>query len=197
MATSSGPVTDSAARAAPPSRTKLDGGLDLGGEEAVGPGAGRGLAQRGDHGAGGGGGRERRAQVDAARGGQQLDREHAREPVDARGAACAPADQPIETWSSCIARARDRVDARRHGEPLELGDDRRLRVLGDHVARSRRPGRRPGTAAGRGCGRRRGSGRCGARPCSRRRRRRSPGSRARSASGAPWKLPLDSTRPSA
>ncbi len=31
-------------------------------------------------------------------------------------------------------RAGDRVDARRDGEPLELGDDRRLRVLGDHQA---------------------------------------------------------------
>ena len=43
------------------------------------------------------------AQLDAARGGQQLDREHALQTVDRRGAACARRDQPIETWSSCIA----------------------------------------------------------------------------------------------
>ena len=73
------------------------------------------------------------------------------------------ADQPIETWSSCMRRRRDRVDRRRHGEPLELGDDRGLRVLGDHVpgvdARVVGEERR----AGRGCGRRRGTGRCAAR----------------------------------
>ena len=44
------------------------------------------------------------------------------------------ADQPIETWSSCMALLGIESTDAGHGEPLQLADDRGLGVLGDHVA---------------------------------------------------------------
>jgi len=49
------------------------------------------------------------------------------------------ADQPIETWSSCMAELGMESTLGRHGKAFELGDDRGLGVLGDHV-----PGVHPG-----------------------------------------------------
>ena len=89
------------------------------------------------------------------------------------------ADQPIDTWSSCIALDGIESTLAGHRQPLELGDDRRLGVLGDHQAAvdARVVGqeRRQAVVARAG----RGTGRCAARTWRRRRRRRSPGSRAR------------------
>ena len=50
-----------------------------------------------------GAGVERGPQLDAAGRREHLDGQHAGQAVDGRGAACGPPDQPIETWSSCIA----------------------------------------------------------------------------------------------
>ena len=44
------------------------------------------------------------------------------------------ADHPIETWSSCIADDGIESALAGTGQPLELGDDPGLGVLGDHVA---------------------------------------------------------------
>ena len=81
------------------------GRLDLGGEPPVGAGADvADGAQRGDDGREAGAGVERRAQLDAAGGREELDRRgRGSEPSTARRSLRA-ADQPIETWSSCIAR---------------------------------------------------------------------------------------------
>ena len=192
--TSNGPVTDSAARTAPPSRTKATAASISGARKRSGPGPGERsasitapVAAAGASGA--------RSSTPARRG-QQLDRQHAREPVEraAQLARGRPAHRDVVLLHR---RAGDRVDAGRDGEPLRARRRSPPACTGRSCSPSRRPGRRPGTAAGRGCAPRRGSGRCAARRCSRRRRRRSPGSRARTPSGAPWKLPLDSTRPSA
>ena len=62
-------------------------------------------------------------------------------------AAC----QPMATWSSCIADDGNRVDTRRSGQSLELGDEACLRVLRDHQAGVDarivgQEGRKPGAA---------------------------------------------------
>ena len=92
---------------------------------------------------------QRRAQVERAGGGEHLDREHPGERRRPTRRSLRAAAQPIDTWSSCIAERRDRVDAGRHRQPLELGDDRGLRCTARSCGRSRRRGRRRGTAAGR------------------------------------------------
>ena len=173
------------------------GRRELGREPAVRPGAGdaaaRTAASAAPVPAPGSSGARRSS---AARGADQLDGEDA-----ARGwrravrslRAAAPAHRHVVL----LHRAgRQRVDARRRGEAAVLGDHRRLRVLGDHQPGVDARRRRPGTAAG---------------PCerlasSRRSVRRSaiaPTSATAIArksqakpSGAPWKLPHDSTRPS-
>ena len=69
----------------------------------------------------------------AAGGGHQLDRDDPGQPVDrpAQLAGGGPAHRDVVL----LHRARrDRVDAGRDGEPLELGDDRGLGVLRDHQA---------------------------------------------------------------
>ncbi len=109
-----------------------DGRLDLGGQVPVRARPGDGLAQRVAHRRGGRGRRQRAAQVDAAGGGEQLDREHLPQPVD--GAAQLARRRPAHRHVVLLHRARrDRVHRCRHGQPLQLRDDRGLRVLGDHV----------------------------------------------------------------
>ena len=106
------------------------------------------------------------------------------------------AAQPIDTWSSCIAE--DGIESTEAGTASRLSSATiaGLRVLGDHVpgvdARVVGEERRQALPSAR----RRGTGRCAARRSTPGRRRRSRGSPARTPSGAPWKLPLLSTRPS-
>ena len=160
-----------------------DDGLDLGGEVPVGSGPGdAGRADGVAHGAGGGGRLQRGAEVEGAGGGEDLDREHAAQAVDrpAQLAGGVPAHRDVVLLHR---RGRDRVDAGRHRQPLELADDPGRRVLGDHVAGVDARRRPPGTAAARCCGPCPGTGRCAARSCRRRRRRRWRGSRGRSRPG--------------
>ncbi len=86
-----------------------------------------------------------------------------RESPSTRGAACAPALQPIETWSSCIAE--DGIESTLAGAASRLisRHDPGLRCTARSCSPSRRRGRRRGTAAGRGCASRRACGRCAAR----------------------------------
>ncbi len=171
-------------------------GLDLGGEEAVG--AGPWATARTDvrdaapvPAAGVSGARRSRARAAVS-----TSMASTRVSASTERRSLRAADQPIETWSSCIARGRDRVDARRDREPLHLADHRRPGCTGRSCGRSRRRGRRRGTAAARASG-----------PASSNRSVRRSLIEARSAAaiarksstkatGAPWKLPLDSTRPS-
>ena len=115
----------------------------------------------------------------AARGAGELDGEDAREVRDRRAqlARGAPAHRDVVLLHRAGGQ---RVDAGRRGEPAVLGHHRRLRVLGDHQSRVRRPAssveeRRQARASAR----RRAAGRCGARRSRRPRRRRSRGSRRR------------------
>ena len=99
----------------------------------VGPRAGDFLAQLGH---GGGGGRrrgERGTQVQRAGGGEQFHGQHGGQPVHgpAQLAGRGPAHGHVVLLHGA---ARDRVDRRRHGQPLELGHHRGLRVVRDHVA---------------------------------------------------------------
>ena len=112
---------------------ELDRRRDVGGEVAVGPDARHALAQRGDH-ARADGSRGIPAHLDAARGGHELDREHALQPVDAAAqlAGGAPAHRHVVLLHR---RRRDRVDGCRRRQPLELAHDPGLRVLRDHVPR--------------------------------------------------------------
>ena len=140
--------------------------------------------------------RQRRAQVEPAGRAGHLDRED-RAARLATEAAQLARRRPAHRDVVLLHRAgRQRVDAGRRREAPVLGDHRRLRVLGDHHPRVDAgvlgQERRQAVRARR----RRAGGRCGARRSRRRRRRRSPGSRRRRPSGAPWKLPHDSTRPS-
>ena len=119
------------------------------------------------------------AHLDPARGGHELDREHTSEPVD--GAAELARGAPAHRHVILLHGAgRDRVDGCRGRQALQLAHDAGLGVLGDHV-----PGVDPGVVGQerrsvRRCGSCRGTGRCAARSCSRRRPPRSRGSRARS-----------------
>ena len=87
-----------------PAATSCDGGLDLGGEPAVGAGAGSaGGAERGDRpprwpapGAAAPAARGPRAAVSSSMASTRVSPSTARRSLRA-------ADQPIETWSSCIA----------------------------------------------------------------------------------------------
>ena len=174
------PRADSAAATAVAAPDGVDGRLDLRGQVPVGarartPAAQDRVTHRAVAGAGASGARRSRARaaVRTSIASTRVEPVHRAAQLAGRG----PAHRDVVLLHR---RRRDRVDARRRGEPLELADDRRPRVLGDHVARSRRRGRRRGTAAARGCARRRGSGRCAARTSTPRRRPRWPGSRARS-----------------
>ena len=130
-----GPVTDSAAATAAPSATSWTAASISGARKRSVPGRRRtGAQQRRDDGAG------RRAPASSgarrsmrAGGGQQLDRQHAGEAVDraAQLAGGRPAHRDVVLLHR---RARDRVDRGRDREPLQLGDDRGLGVLRDHVA---------------------------------------------------------------
>jgi hypothetical protein len=76
----------------------------------------------------------RRVPRSSPRGSERLDGEHARERVD--GAAELPGRRPAHRDVVLLhRRRRDRVDARRHRQPLALVHEGGLRVLGDHVAR--------------------------------------------------------------
>ena len=125
--------------------------LDLGREEAVGTGPAPTVRTSDTTAPVAGAGHERRAQVEAARRRHDLDREHAREPVDraAQLARRGPAHRDVVLLHR---RRRDRVDGCRHGEPLELA----TRCPRPCTARSSGPSRRRprarGTAAGPGCG---------------------------------------------
>ena len=148
-------------------------------------------ARRAVAGAGGSG----RAQIERGAGAHQLDGEHAAQVVDA--ATQLARRCPAVRHVVLLHRAgRQRLHAGRHGQPLVLERHRRLRVVGDHQAavdagvgrQERRQPVRAGDvehAVGAPLGDRRQL-----------RRRRSPGSRTRSPTGAPWKLPQLSTRPS-
>ncbi len=132
-------MTDSAAATTPPLADQLDGDLDLRREPAVRTGGGSsGGAQRGDHRCGGGGGGQGCAELETAGGGEQLDGQHPGQAVDGPSqlAGRRPAHRHVVLLHG---RAGDGVDRGRGGEPLELGDDRGLGVLGDHV-----PGVDPG-----------------------------------------------------
>ena len=193
-----GPVTVSAAAsAAPVGDERATARLDLRGRGS-GPGRGRRRLRRAAR---------RRPPRSRAAGVSGARRSSARAAVSSSTASTRvspstarrslrAAAQPIDTWSSCIAERRDRVDRRRHGEPLELGDDRRPGCTG----RSCGPESTPGSSA-----------RNGGRPCRARhveepvgaplgdRREVGDGDREEVqhvADGAPWKLPLHSTRPS-
>ena len=145
-----------------------------------GPGAARGL--------------ERRQQVDRLRRADGLDGEHRRD-VAANAARLSAAVQPMRHVVLLIARGGDRVDARRDGASALFSLTSAGRgVLGDHEA-----GVEP-AVGGEERRQARGSARV-EQPVGpaladrgRARRRRSPGGRARSASGSPWKLPAE-TRP--
>ena len=93
-----------AASTTAPARTASDDGLDLGREVTVGARPGHAEGPDGaQHGAGRRRGLQRRAQIERARR-RRGPRWRAPGPARrARAAACAPAAQPIETWSSCIA----------------------------------------------------------------------------------------------
>ena len=180
---SSGPATSSAARTAAPLgdvRRRPPRSPGDRKRSAVGPapstvcsGPGGRPARRG-----GGRGRERRAQVERAGGGEQLDGQHPGQPVEraAQLARRRPAHGHVVLLHG---RRRDRVDARRARRAASARTRWRPACTGRSCGRSRRPGRRRGTAAGRASGRRRASGRCAARRSRRGRRRRWRGSRAR------------------
>ena len=118
-----------------PTRDELDGGLDLGREVAVGPGAlDAGRPQQA---------RRRRRSPATARAGARRSSARAAVSTSIATTRVSPsterrslraADQPIETWSSCMALDGIESTRGRDGEPLELGDDRGLGVLRDHVA---------------------------------------------------------------
>ncbi len=147
-----------------------------------GPGPATRGTQDGDRGARRGGRLERGPQVDAAGGGDDLDRQHAGQQVDRRTQLARRG--PAQRHVVLLHRARrDRVDTRRRREPLELGRPSPPGCTARSCAPSRRLGRRRGTAAGPDCASRRGTGPCGARSCSRHRRPGSPGSPARTPAG--------------
>ena len=145
-----------------------------------------------------------RAGLAAARAGRapraahdELDGEDPREVRRATVRSLRAAPQPIDTWSSCIALV---------GSESTLAGAARRRFSATIAAcvywaiispefDARRPAARNGGRPVRAASRR-AAGRCGARRSRRPRRPRSRGSRRRTPSGAPWKLPHDSTRPS-
>src|SRR5205807_6314948 len=110
-----------------------EGRLDLGGEVAVGTRAGDVGTQAVADSRGGRCGGQRGAQVERAGGGEELDGDHAGETVDGTPqlARRGPAHGHMVLLHGAGGYG---VDRGRGGQPLELGDDRGLRVLGDHVA---------------------------------------------------------------
>ena len=95
-------MTDSAAATAAPPATNWTAVSISGASQRSGRGRRPGRSECGDHRAGRRGRRQRSPQLDAAGGGEQLDRQHPGQPSTARRSLRAAA-QPIETWSSCIA----------------------------------------------------------------------------------------------
>ncbi len=126
------PIVASTARTKCATSYVGEGVLDLGGEVPVRSRALDVATQQGDCGTGGRRGLQRRPQVDGARRGEVLHRDHPRQPVDrsAQLASRGPAHRHVVLLHR---RRGDRVDAGRGGQPLHLGDDRGLRVLRDHV----------------------------------------------------------------
>ncbi len=113
---------------------ELRGGLDVGCEVAIGSGAFDLRPQQRDRSSRGRPGLERCAEVDAASSRVDLDRQHSGQQVN--GSAQLAGGGPAHRHVVLLHRARrDRVDAGRRREPLELRHHRRLCVLRDHVAR--------------------------------------------------------------
>ena len=143
-------MTDSAARTTSPAATKCTAASISGARNRSGPGPGTVARRAATTAPVAGAGLQRRAQLDAAGGGEQLDGEHPGQAVDGRGAACGPRTSPSTrgppAWR-CSGSSR-RWPARRGASA-----PRRARpgCTGRSCGRSRRPGRRRGTAAGRCC----------------------------------------------
>ena len=160
-----------------------------------GPGPGDHGPHQVAHRAGDRSGSQRRPKVESPCGGEDLDGQHARSPSTARRSLRA-ACQPERDVVLLHRRGRDRIDRRRHGQPLQFGDDARPGCTGRSCGRSRPRPRGPGTAAAHGI----------APESSIRSVRRSEmeatsatemaRKSSTAATGAPWKLPFDSTRPS-
>ena len=120
---------------------------------------------------------------------------HAAQPVDG-AAQLAPGVPAHRDVVLLHRRGRDRIDRRRNGQPLQFARRSRPGCTGRSCARSRRRPRGPGTAAGHasGCASSIRSVRRSAMPATSATEMARKSSTA--ATGAPWKLPLDSTRPS-
>ena len=123
----SSPVTDSAARRAPPLLTNSVAASISGARKRSGPGPGRCSSTAAVASAGSSGARSwmPRAAVSSSIA-STCD-----EPVD-RAPQLAPGGPAHRDVVLLHRRARDAVHARGRGEALELGHQRRLRVLGDH-----------------------------------------------------------------
>ena len=127
------PTAASTARSTPPLATSSSAAARSGARWRSGAGPGDPLAHRGERRGTAGAGLQRRAQVEPVRGARQLDREDARE-VGERGAQLA-CGRPAHRDVILLHRARrQRADARGARQPAVLGDERGLRVLGDHEA---------------------------------------------------------------
>ena len=125
-----------------------------------------------------------------------LDGQHAAQPVHgpAQLAGRMPAQRDVVLLHR---RGRDRIDRRRHGQPLAVRRRSRPGCTGRSCARSPPRPRGPGTAAAHGIAPGPASGRCAARRCEATSATEIARKSSTAATGAPWKLPLDSTRPSA
>ena len=93
-----------------------------------------------------GGRAQRRAQVERAGGGEQLDGEHAGQAVDARGAACGRPTSPSTRGPPASPSVGIESTLRGHGEPLELATRSRPACTG----RSCSPESTPGSSARNG-----------------------------------------------
>ena len=172
----SGPIASTTAASTAPDRTSSSTSASSGDIHRSGPGPGTRARSTPKAAAVPGAGRKRRAQVEPARRARQLDRDDPRQ-VRHRQTELARRS-PAHRHVVLLHRARrQRVDARRRGQPAVLGHQRRLRVLRRSSAPSRRPGSRPGTAAARATAWRPAAGRSAARRSRRPGRPRSRGSR--------------------
>ena len=148
----SGPVTRSAAARIRPDATSRTAVSISGARKRSGPGAGISARSSATTAAVAGAGvRCRRSWIPRAAVRTSIASD-AREGVD-RAPQLAPRRPAHRDVVLLHRRARDRVDRGGDGEPLELGDEGGLRVLGDHVARVdagvvREEGRQPVAARG-------------------------------------------------
>ena len=129
----SSPIVDSTASTTAPEEMRPTTSSISGARWRSGPGPGTVRRSEPSTAAGGGRRRERGPQVEGAGRGEDLDGQHPGQSVDgaAQLARCRPAHRHVVLLHR---RRRDRVDGGRHGQALELRDDARLGVLGDHVA---------------------------------------------------------------